>query len=228
MQTPSSTTETKPEVVNVYIDGPNLLGAVSDLRAKRVWIDPFRLATLLVHTQTQRIGKVYYAETPYHGNLHNPDTFKKQQSFFGRIHRYIQDGRMIHIKGNYRVDAVKVPSYIVKGLNEQVRPLVESLTWRKPIEKGGDVGLAVQMVRDACLLQYDRAILVAADQDYAPAVNAVLGDLKKQVSISYVQNTRRNAVALRNRCGQPYFIQITRRMIDACEFAEEEQLPREA
>jgi uncharacterized LabA/DUF88 family protein len=226
MNSPSvHTRPSERETVNIYVDGPNLLGAVSDLRAKRVWIDPVRLAGLLIQDQSQRLGKIYYAETPYHGNLHNPDTFRKQQSFFGRIHKHIRDGRLVHIEGNYRIDTMRVPAYIVRGLNEQVRPLVESLTWVRPIEKGGDVGLAVQMVRDACLHQYDRAILVAADQDYAPAVKAILGDLKKQVSISYVQNTRRNAVALRNRCGQPHFIQITRRMIDTCEFAEEGKVP---
>lgn len=91
--------------------------------------------------------------------------------------------------------------------------------WKKPIEKGGDVGLAVQMVRDACLNQYDRALLISADQDYAPAVNTVLQDLQKHVSICYVQNSYRNAMALRNRCGNPHFVQITRAMIAVSELS---------
>ncbi len=44
-----------------------------------------------------------------------------------------------------------------------------------------------------------------------------ISDARKKVSISYVHNTYRNALALRNRCGlEVEFIQITRRMIDAC------------
>lgn len=209
------------EAVNVYIDGPNLLGAVSDMRkGRRVWVDPFQLAQLLIRRESQELKQVYYMETPYQGNLHNPDTFRKQQRLFGIIHKYISDGRVKHIKGVYRIDEVKVPHFILKGLSEEVRPLVESLRWHKPIEKGGDVGLAVQMVRDACLRESERVILVAADQDYAPAINIIQDDLNIDVSISYVQNTYRNATALKNRCRTPHFIQITRGMIDACEVKE--------
>ena len=38
----------KMERVNVYIDGPNVLGAVSQMRKKRVWVDPYRLAQHLI------------------------------------------------------------------------------------------------------------------------------------------------------------------------------------
>jgi len=102
-------------------------------------------------------------------------------------------------------------------LKPEVRKLVESISWKKPMEKGGDVGLAVHLVRDAFLKEFDRAILVTADQDFAPAVGIVVSDAEKKVSISYVHNTYRNALALRNRCGSGVkFIKITRRMIDAC------------
>lgn len=211
------------EVVNVYIDGPNILGAVSDLRKKRVWIDPWLLANRIVRPDTQQLKTVYYAETPYPQNTHSPETFRKQESFFGNIFKYIKDGKIRHIRGAYRVDDEKVPAFIVEKLTPDARLIVSALTWKKPREKGGDVGLAVQMVRDACLSEYDRAILVAADLDYAPAVNIIQNDLKRPVSISYVHNTYRDAVALRNRCGKPEFIQITRRMIDACEIVGERE-----
>lgn len=205
------------EIVNVYIDGPNLLGAVSDLKKKRAWVDPFRLSHALIHKQAQEIKAVFYAETPYQENLHNPETFRRQQSFFGKIHTYIQGKKVIHIKGNYRIDTIKVPPFIVNQLKPDVRGLVESISWRKPMEKGGDVGLAVRLVRDAFRAEYDRAILVTADQDFAPAVNIVVSDARKKVSIAYVHNSSRDAMALRNRCAGAEFIQITRRMIDACE-----------
>lgn len=205
------------EKVNVYIDGPNLLGAVSDVRKKRVWLDPFRLANQLIDKQRQEVKTVFYAETPYPENLHSPETFRKQQTFFGNIHTYIEDQTVVHIRGGYRIDTVKVPSFILNSLKPEIKKVVESVSWKKPIEKGGDVGLAVHLVRDAFRNEFDHAILVTADQDFAPAVQIVLADAKKKVSIAYVHNTTRNALALRNRCGSAEFIQVTRRMIDTCE-----------
>ena len=207
------------EKINVYIDGPNLLGAVSDLRKKRLWLDPFRLSQRLIDTATQTINNIFYAETPYPENLHTPETFRKQQSFFGKIHIYLEDRKVIHIKGNYRIDTSRVPFFIVNQLKPEIRNLVESLSWKKPIEKGGDVGLAVRLVRDAFRNEFGRAILVSADQDFAPAVNIVLSDAKKKLSIAYVHNTYRNAMALRNRCPGVEFIQVTRKIIEACEVA---------
>ena len=204
------------ESVNVYIDGPNLLGAVSDLRKKRVWLDPVRLSERLINKTTQTVKTIFYAETPYPENLHSPESFRKQQSFFGKIHTYIQDRKVIHIKGNYRIDTCKVPFFIVNQLKPEVKNLIENISWKKPTEKGGDVGLAVQLVRDAFIGDFDHAILVTADQDFAPAVNIVANETKKHVSIAYVDNTYRTALPLRNICGNPAFIQITRKMIDAC------------
>ena len=205
------------ERVNVYIDGPNLLGAVSDINKKRVWLDPFRIACQLIDKQKEKLQTVFYAETPYPENLHSPDTFRKQQSFFGNIHSYIENKKIIHIKGSYRIDTVRVPLFIVNSLKPDFRNLVESINWKKPIEKGGDVGLAVRLVRDAFRGEYDHGILVTADQDFTPAVNIVLSDAKKKITIAYVHNSTRNALALRNRCSEAGFIQITRKMLDACE-----------
>lgn len=207
------------EKVCVYVDGPNLLGAVSDLKQKRVWLDPFRLSQLLIDKKMQEIKTIFYAETPYAENLHNPETFRKQQSFFGNIHTYIQDQKVVHIKGNYRIDTTKVPSFIVNQLKPEVRQLVESISWKKPIEKGGDVGLAVRLVRDAFRQEFDRAILVTADQDFAPAVNVVMSEAGKKVSIAYVHNSSRTAMALRNRCVGVEFVQITRKMVASCEMS---------
>ncbi len=206
------------ELVNVYVDGPNLLGAVSDLRkGRRVWLDPVELARRIADQTTQEIKRIYYAETRYQENRHHPDTFRRQQSFFGHIFKYIRSGVLTHIEGVYRTDEVKVPQHIIRQLKPDIQRLVESLVWYRPIEKGGDVGLAVQLVRDAFLGKFDRAILVTADQDFSPAVNIVLGEARKPLAIAYVHNTFRDAMALRNRCEQAGFIQITRKMIDVCE-----------
>ncbi|MBI1882790.1 MAG: NYN domain-containing protein [Chlamydiae bacterium] len=81
------------------------------------------------------------------------------------------------------------------------------------------MGLAVRLVRDAFRDEFDHAILVTADQDFAPAVNIVVMEAKKRVSIAYVNNSYRNALALRSKCRGAEFIQITRKMTDACEIS---------
>lgn len=202
--------------VHVYVDGPNVLGAIHDLRKQRLWIDPVKLSRHLIIPASQQIRKIYYAETPYQGSSHRPETFRKQQSFFGTMHQYLSTGQLIHIQGVYRKDEMRVPYYIVQQLRPEVQQLVQSLVWAKPIEKGGDVGLAVQLVRDAFAGEFDAAILVTADQDFAPAVNIVTNETKRHVVISYVHNATRNALALRNRCPQAGFVQVTRKMIEAC------------
>ena len=47
------------------------------------------------------------------------------------------------------------------------------------VEKAVDVALAVDMVRMADRNEYDVAYLLAADGDYTPAVEAVMGGGKK-------------------------------------------------
>ncbi len=204
------------EKVNVYIDGPNLLGAVSETLRKRIWLDPFKLANFLIDVHTQKVEKIYYAETPYPETSFQLETFRKQQSFFGHLHKYIQSKQIVHIRGHYRIDKMKVPQYILSGLNPSVQKLVASLVWTRPVEKGGDVGLAVRLVRDAFQGNFDHAILVTEDQDFAPAIRIALSCQGKKVSISYVNNSFRNAIALRNQCEGAGFIQITRSNINNC------------
>ena len=153
------------EKVNIYIDGPNLLGAVSETLRKRVWLDPYKLSKFLIDGRTQQIHKIYYAETPYPETSFQLETFRKQQSFFGQLHKYTESEQVVHIRGNYRIDKMRVPPYILSGLKPDIQKLVASLVWTRPVEKGGDVGLAVRLVRDAFQGNFDHAILVTEDQD---------------------------------------------------------------
>lgn len=205
------------EKVIVYIDGPNLLGAVSETLERRAWVDPFILSQRLINPALHEIKNIYYSETPYPQPSFQLSTFKRQQSFFGHMHKAFTERKVVHIKGNYRIDELKVPQYIIDGLAPNLQKLVGGLRWTKPSEKGGDVGLAVRMVRDGLQGNYDHAFLVTEDQDFAPAVRIVM-DAGKKVSICYVKNAHRCARALMNRCGDKTgFIQITRGDLKACE-----------
>ena len=202
------------EKVNVYIDGPNLLGAVSQTLGRRLWVDPYKISEVLVDLRTQIINKIYYSETPYSQIGAFPETFKRQQEFFGYLFSYIQSKKIIHICGSYRMEVMRVPSYISSRLKDDVRRVVESLSWKRPIEKGGDVGLAIRLVRDAFTTdEFDHAVVITEDIDFRGALNIATANGKK-VSIGYINNTHRNAKALRNACPKAGFIQITRREIE--------------
>lgn len=202
------------ERINIYIDGPNLLGAVSEIEQRRVWVDPVLLSRRLVQPSTQAIQTIYYAETPYPSNLIGPETFRRQQSFFGHIYKYKQNKEIHHIEGNYRITTERVPQDIVSALSPNIQKVVSSISWKRPREKGGDVGLAVRLVRDAFQNKFDRALLVSEDQDFASAIKVINSDIK--VDIAYVNNSHRNARALRNLCPHAGFVQITRADIKAC------------
>jgi uncharacterized LabA/DUF88 family protein len=204
------------EKINVYIDGPNILGAVKETLGRRVWVDPFLLSRRLINPKTQKIALTYYSETPYSGSVFSSKNFQKQQSFFGHLHKYVKGGSIIKLEGNYRYDRITVPPFLLNGLAEDVKKIVQSLSWKKPIEKGGDVGLAVRLVRDAFQGAFDHAFVLTEDQDFAPAINIAMSNGKK-VSICYINNFSRNAKALTNLCSAAKFLQITRKDFEACE-----------
>lgn len=206
----------KMEKIIVYIDGPNLLGAVSATLQRRVWVDPYRLSQRLIDTKTQTMSRIYYSETPYSQNVFSPEVFKRQQSFFGHLHKHIQSKQIYHIKGSYRINLEQIPQRILSGLRPDIKVVVESLKWHRPIEKGGDVGLAVRLVRGAFQNEYDHALLVTEDVDFAAAIK-IVAEQKKKVSICYINNTHRNAQALRNICPEAGFVQITRKELEQCE-----------
>ena len=204
------------ERVSIYIDGPNLLGAARATLGRRVWIDPLMLSGRLITRGTHEIGKIYYSETPYPEHVFKSSTFRRQQSFFGNIHKYIEEGKIVHIEGTYRIDTLRVPADIIAGLSPDVARVVGSLSWKRPIEKGGDVGLAVRMVRDCFQNNYDHAFVVTEDTDFSTAINIVTSCPGKKVSICYTNNTHRNARALTNRCKEAKFCQITRGDLQIC------------
>lgn len=166
------------EKVNVYIDGPNLLGAISETIGRRIWIDPYELILSLV-SRNQILNKIYYAETPYPEDVFSKEVFRRQQSFFGFMHKYIKESKIIHIQGSYRITWEQVPLKIVETIKPELQDLVRAIRWKRPVEKGGDVGLAVRIVRGAFQNEYDHAFVVTEDKDFAPALNLASAHVKR-------------------------------------------------
>lgn len=139
--------------VMTFIDGANLYHSLEQV-CGRTDLDYHKLCLALADRRNLR--RTYY----YNARLdqsRDPDRYAEQQRFFAYLHR--------------------VPNFEVKLGN-----LVYSPDSR-PRQKGVDVSLATGMLMHAFRGNYDTAILVSGDADFADAVQAVK-DMGRNVEIA--------------------------------------------
>ena len=134
------------ERVMVFIDGSNLYHSLKN-HFNRADLDLGKFTRkLLLKRQLVRI--YYYNATV--GQKQEPEVFKQQQAFFASVNAVpyteLRLGRLV-----YTNQWPNVPPY----------------------EKGTDVQLATDMITHSYKNNYDVAILVAGDNDFAGAVQAV-------------------------------------------------------
>ena len=154
---------------NVYVDGFNLY-----FRAARPtglkWIDLRKLSQLLFPNDD--IRRIHY----FTANLsHRPgnEAQRQRQQIYLRALRTIP-GLEIHL------------SYF--ATQRRTMPLadtdpVEYATVLRSEEKGTDVNLAVQLVFDAFVGEYEQAVLISSDADFAGAISRVKDHLQLKVSL---------------------------------------------
>jgi len=145
------------ERVIVFIDGSNLYhglkGALGHAR-----IDFGRFADELC-SPSRRLLHIYYYNVPLR-QADDPIGYAGQQRFFSSLrkvpHLTIELGRLVD-----------------RERNEKCPHCAKAYTVAYQAEKGVDVKLAVDMLAMAFDNQYDTAILVSNDGDFAPAVAEV-------------------------------------------------------
>ena len=134
--------------VIVYIDGFNLYHAIDDLGDPKLkWLDLWCLSKSLL-----REGEVL-----------------KAVKYFSAFQTRRQDAYARH---RTYVKALEHSGVIVQMGNFKYKPmqcLKCHSSWQRPEEKETDVHIAISMVSDAALDEFDRAILICADSDLAPA-----------------------------------------------------------
>lgn len=126
---------------------------------------------------------VYYYNAPVIERF-SPDNYRAQQRFFDRVRN--TDGVIL------RLGRMKL-----KG--------------GTPVEKGVDVLLAVDMLKHAFQNDYDTAILVSGDGDFAELVSAVSG-LGKKVKNAAFNSSRSDALLKVSHT----FIELTEDFMDGC------------
>ena len=133
------------ERVMIFVDGSNLYHSLKG-HFNRADLDLGKFCQKLLHRR--QLIRIYYYNAKV-GQKQEPELFKQQQAFFGGIkaipYTELRLGRLVY------TNWPSVPPY----------------------EKGTDVQLATDMITHSYKNNYDVAILVAGDNDFAGAVQAV-------------------------------------------------------
>ena len=139
--------------VTAFIDGFNFYHAVDDLKANHLkWVDLWAMCQQFAPEPQYNLTDVLYFSA-YATWL--PKAYKRHRAF-------------VQAQQHCRVTAVMGA---FKAKTQRCRSCGN--TWTRHEEKETDVNIALQMVIRARRDLYDRALIVSADSDLAPAVRVV-------------------------------------------------------
>lgn len=145
--------EAKPERVSVYIDGFNFYNGLKAKGWGRYrWLDIAALSERLLFANQVLADVRYFTSLMYH----QPESLKRQQHYLAALELH---GRVSIHHGRFERRGMKCSEC--------------GHSYRRPQEKETDVRMAVQMVLDAMNDEFDVALVVTADSDLVPAVEAV-------------------------------------------------------
>lgn len=143
--------------VVVYIDGFNLYFGLKARGWRRFyWLDPRLLARNLLKPRQQLVCVKYFtARISAHPS--DPGKQKRQATWLEALET-LPDTKVFY--GHY--------------LPKEQRCFNCGATWIAHEEKMTDVNIAVELLRDAYDDQFDTALVISADSDLAPPIEAVL------------------------------------------------------
>jgi len=145
----------------IYIDGFNFYyRAVKNTPYK--WLD-FRSLFLKLLSQNNQIIQIKYFTALVSGKQ-NPQKPIKQQTYLRALKSFIPEIKIYY--GHFLTHEVYAP--LAKPINNK-----RTVRIIKTEEKGSDVNIAVHLLNDAWLNNYDCAIIVSNDSDLAEAMRLV-------------------------------------------------------
>jgi NYN domain-containing protein len=138
-----------PRRVIAYIDGFNLYHALADLGEPSLkWVNLWSLSQSLSRREEQLVGVKYFSA--FATWLPGP---------YARHRQYVR-----------ALEAVGVRPIIGRFKEKPRRCARCGASWIAHEEKETDVNIAIHLVQDTLTDQFDRAIIVSADSDLAPAL----------------------------------------------------------
>ncbi len=164
------------ERVSIYIDGLNFYYGLRTIR--NTYTDfRFDFARFIKKILRRReLIKAYYYNASLKRQI-DPLIYKRQRVFFSRL-RTIENFRVVLCKRQRRVSKEGKEYYTIKG---------------------DDIHLAIDMLKDAYENQYDTAILISGDGDFAPLVRQVKQRGKRVENCHFADNVSR---ALMKACDE--------------------------
>lgn len=136
-----------PDKSAFYVDGFNLYHAINDLGEPHLkWLNLSRLAETLIPSQSERIVRIVYCTA-----IKTKDT--------GKMLRHRQYLKALKSSG---VDCLE------GHFTDEPRNCLDCRhSWLAPVEKQGDVNLAISLIDDGHRDIFDHAYLLSADGDQA-------------------------------------------------------------
>ena len=158
-------------ITNLYIDGFNLYyRALKDTRFR--WLDLRKLAETLF--PQDEINRVCYFTARLDVRPGNPGQAQRQLIYLRALETL--PGFDAYY-GVFRTGAKRRP------LAEPVPGLPTHVLVRDSEEKGSDVNLATRLLVDGFNREYERAVIVSNDADFAGAMRYVRDDLRLRVAL---------------------------------------------
>ena len=175
----------------IYIDGFNMYyGALKGTRFK--WLDLEAWCALML--PQHQIDQIVYCTARVSPRDGNPGVHVRQDAYLRALATL---PRVVVLEGKFNVTTtrmlrVPLPTCDCCSKARAACACCHSETVKvvKTEEKGSDVNLAVQLVRDGFLDHYDSALVVSNDSDIQPGVDIVGAELGKQVIVADPRNRK--------------------------------------
>ncbi len=165
----------------VFIDGSNFYYGLKATTAHNTQVDFHKLGKCLAGDD--RLVRVYYYNATVPETV-DPERYRSQQRFFARV---------------------EATPYVIMRLG-RLKPRGDTF-----VEKGVDVLIAVDMLRHAVRDNYDVAVLVSGDGDFAEAITAVT-DMGRNVINASFRTLRSDALINVS----DLFVELTLELIERC------------
>ena len=180
MTRPSQNPSRPRKRVRVYIDGLNFYHRkVKDTLYK--WLDFKRMCELLLPADME-IVKIIYCTSEVSNLPNDPQAQDRQKLYLRALRAYIPEVDIIYGKIRKR-DKTGPLAAKDAGQPEGIAQAekLEFATISTFEEKGSDVNLAVQLVHDAHMDEFDAAVVISNDSDLARALEIVKTKCRKEV-----------------------------------------------
>ena len=184
----------KKQRTNIYVDGFNLYyGVLKNTPYK--WLDLKSLFQKLLNDSHEIVAIKYYTAKI---SVRDGDTQApiRQSSYIRALEKHIPEFSVYY--GHYLTHAATMP--LANNNSDKKHKFVKVL---KSEEKGSDVNLAVHLLNDAWLDEYDCAVIVSNDSDLAESARLVKSQHKKTIGLISPSNTknRKSTKMLRQNAG---------------------------